>query len=154
MHIDLTLVAGVTAGAVGVVAFWSNPSRPVNRVFLTLSLHAALWLLTLRAALLNAEGLFWVRVCCAVGAFIPLHLRFVKQALVGELTGWPRLNWRNGLWAVIAAVLAVVCFTDWFVPAHSTAEKNVFGSGYYGYIAGIVVAYCWLCADAVRQMRA
>src|SRR5947208_1063551 len=58
MHVDLTLFVALIAIAVGFVAFWSNPKRSINFVFLTLSLQVALWLGIHTIALRSSDGLF------------------------------------------------------------------------------------------------
>jgi signal transduction histidine kinase len=153
MRVDLTLLAALIAFGVGFMAFWSNPERAINRLFLALSIHAAFWLFALRMSFVSDDGLIWVRIASAIGAFIPLHLRFIKETVVrGEFTSGQS---RSGslVWTGVSFALAGICFTDWFVPAHSTSVRKLFGPAYYGYIGGIVLTYGWLCVDAVRQMR-
>src|SRR4051812_28098677 len=89
MHLDSTLIAVVTTLLVSSIALWSNPKRPVNRVFFSASVHVAFWLLSLRGAIIAApgEGLIWLRTASAIGAAIPLHLWLIKEVTAAsELT--------------------------------------------------------------------
>lgn len=157
MRVDLTLFASFAALIVGVLAFWSNPRRPINRAFLTLSIHATAWLLCLRTAFTSAEGLFWLRMSCAVGAVVPLHLWFAKESIASADERFLRMVWRSRWWAVAGAMLALVSFTHWFIPTAQTTQirsAQVYGSGYYVYIGGLLCLYAALCREAVLQIRA
>jgi len=156
MRNDLTLLAAIAALAVGFLAGWSNPQRALNRVFLTLSFHAALWLLSLRNAFVSENGLFWLRTSCAVGAFIPVHLWFVKEFIVTGGESFGRMIIRSRWWVLAGMVLAIISFSTWFIPTRTTyklASAQVYGLGYYTYTLGLVFVYLIQCREAVRQMR-
>ncbi len=133
---------------------WSNPTRAVNRSVFGCSLHIALWLGLHHVAVGAREGLFWVRVICAVAAWVPLDFALVKESLARGEEGFGlkgvRLNWPL---ATIAGVLTIVCFTDLFIPSHSTSAQKLYGPGYYGYIGGVFVMYAYVLQDALRQIR-
>jgi signal transduction histidine kinase len=151
----LTLLAALTAFVVGFMAFWSNPQRAINRVFLTLSLHTAVWLLSLHSAFFSTDGLLWLRLTTAIGAFFPAHLWMVKEAILhDDRREFARTVWRGHWWIFSCLALAVLCFTEWFVPAHSTKDAPVFGVGYYGHALGVVGLYVWLSRETVMAMRA
>ncbi len=153
MRLDLTLLAAITAFAVGVLALWANPARPVNRVFGSLSLHVILWLFCLRQAFLSEDGLIWVRWASAIGVFIPLHLWVVKEVIVRRAN--PRLV-RRGKFIVLAVVSSLffaVCFSSWFVPKSSTPENPVFGIGYFIYIVWLLSVYAFLTKEVLFEMR-
>lgn len=156
MQVDLTLFAAFSALIVGALAYWSNPNRSVNRAFLTLSVHAMAWLVCLRTAFVSSEGLFWLRMSCAVGALVPLHLWFVKESIASEEESFVSTMWRSRWWAAFASVLAVVSFTHWFIPTAQTTQirsAQVYGLGYYFYIGGLLCMYGALCREAVLQIR-
>ena len=99
MSFDLTLVAAVVAFILGFTAFWSNPKRPVNCVLFTLSLHAVLWLVSLRAALVKDDGLFWLRLTCSVGAFVPFHFWIVQRTIAARSGGFrAKFTWHSWAW--------------------------------------------------------
>ena len=154
MRIDLNLLAAVTAFAVGFVAFWSNPKRRVNLVFLTLSLHAAFWLICLGMAVNSGtHGQLWMRTTSAVGAFVPLHLWFIKEAIARDSELWSQMWRRCTWWAVGCSLLAGLTPTEWYVATASSREAHGFGWGYYAYIIGIVAMYSALSWQTVRQAR-
>ena len=158
MQVDLTLVAAVTAFVVGFLAFWSNPRRTVNRLFLTLSLHAVFWLMVLRTSFSSdegsAQGLFLLRLATAIGALFPLHFWMVQQGIAARLqdsfSHWLRKNWG---WCVISLMLGALPFTDVFIPPHSTAAHRLRGWGYYVYILVDVSLYGFLIRDALSSIK-
>ena len=155
MQLDLTLDAALTALVVGFVAFWSNPKRRISQVFLTLSLHAASWLICLGMAVKGGiYGQFWMRTTSAVGAFVPLHLWIIKEAIVHSDEPWWRVVQRCWLWALTCAIMASLTPTDWFVATASSRESHGFGWAYYAYIVGIIAVYAALSWQTLREARA
>ncbi|MBW7893590.1 MAG: hypothetical protein H3C27_00645 [Opitutaceae bacterium] len=145
------VLAALAAVAIGSLALWANPGRVINRMFFTGSLHVALWLMCLEMALFGEDGVEWIRMASAVGAFFPAHLWIVKESVRRSTGFWhPRHWWLAGL---AGLALAVVCFTDWFIPGHSTPESRLRGLGYYSYMAGVVTLYVVLCVQTLWQAR-
>lgn len=154
MRLDLTLIAAAIAFIVGFIAFWSNPSRRVNQLFLTLSIHAAIWLIFLALAVRGGDyGQIWMRTTTAVGAFIPLHLWFIKESIVNNNEPWCRMCRRSSPWVFVCASLAALTTTEWYVATVSSRESHGFGWGYYLYIVGIVAVYLALSLQTLRQTR-
>jgi len=144
------LIAGATV-IVGGMALWSNPRRSLNRVFFTLSVHEALWLCSLYKAA-TTDGLLWVRIINAVGALLPFHFWLVKEASVsGE--PWRRIFFRGRWWILSGVLIALLCFTPWFIPSSSSKLRPIYGWGYYTYIVGNVLAFILLSREAVVQLR-
>ena len=149
-----------TAGAaavllVGSAAFWGNPGRRINCWFFTLSVHVAVWLMCVSTAKQSeeGEGLFWLRVSSAAGAFVPFHLWLLKEAAIERLMNL-KVLWRRGFgWFICSVALAITCFTGFFIPANSTSELRIVGWGYWGYMAGLVLLYGALSKDTVRKMK-
>jgi signal transduction histidine kinase len=152
-----TVVAAFAVVIVGFVALWSNPSRRINRIFFTASLHVATWLWFLHLAVTDAsQGLLWLRVTTAVGALLPLHLWVMKEGIMRGGERISRVFWRSRWWLLASLLLALLSFTDWFIPGrvtHQMAEKQVYGWGYYAYTVGIVLMYAALCREAIHQIR-
>jgi signal transduction histidine kinase len=146
------MLAMLAAVALGAFALWANPGRMINRIFFTGSLHVAAWLVSVELAKLGRPGLFWVQMASAVGAFMPVHLWILKESVRG-LEGCWRLRhwWLRGLFGL---VLAVICFTPWFIPAHSTGFARVYGVGYFVYVGGVILLYLWLLVETLWQARA
>lgn len=157
MNINPTLVAAVAAAMVGFAAYWSNPQRPINRLFFSGSLHVALWMTSLYLAVTSSNGLFWLRMTAAVGAGLGAHLWFVKESTLSAAEPFRQVLWRGRWWLLAALPLSTVCFTDWFIPGrttHRVAEMQVYGLGYYAFAVGLVLYFIVLCTQTVRQMRA
>jgi signal transduction histidine kinase len=154
MIVSLSLLAALAVFAVGAVIFWSNPGRRVNQAVFSCSVHIAMWLACLHLATTSAQGLFWVRMASAVGGSIPMHFWFVKETIAGGLqSSWRRRQVQFAPWLIVSVGLTVICFTEQFIPSHSTGANRVFGWGYYSYIALDLGLYGFLVADTFRSIR-
>ncbi len=147
------LFAAIAVVVVGILILWSNPRRWVNRTVFTCSLHIALWLLTTYLAT-ALRDVFWLKCSTSISALIPLHFWIVKEAIASELVELRRGMWKSFcIWGAVTVSLAIIPFTPYFIPAHSTAANRVYGSGYYVYIAGVLGLYLALGVDGFRRMR-
>src|SRR4051812_36190010 len=135
LMVNPTVVAAIAATCVGFAAFWSNPRRGMNRAFFSGSLHVSIWLISLYFALSVGNGLPWLRLSCAIGGLMPLHIFIVQQTISARLSSsvgpWLRAH---RIWIAISLVLLVVPLTALFIPANSTGEHRIHGPGYYVYI--------------------
>jgi signal transduction histidine kinase len=149
----LTLVAATVVALVGALILWSNPSRLVNRMTFTCSLHMASWLYTLYRAVSIADGLWWLKVACAISAFIPFHYWLVKESIVGAVNVRSRV-WISYCitWIGICALLGVAVFTDYFIPPNSTPTNRLHGWAYYGYIITVLGLYGFVFRDSYRAL--
>lgn len=153
-----TLLAAIAVFVVGAVIFWSNPGRLVNRAVCTCSTHIAIWLACLflaRASLQGSdEGLFWYRMSCAVGGTIPMHFWIVKESIIAGAQATRRW-WVLQLcgWILVSMAMTAICFTEYFIPSHSTHANRVRGWGYTSYIVTGIGLYSFLIADAWRTIR-
>ncbi len=153
MRLDFTTLAVGVALVVAFVALWSNPRRPINQVFFSLSLHVALWLMTMGQAFVSENGLYWVRVTASLGTLIQLHLWIVKETvLYGNQPLAVKLS-RGWRWALATFALSIIPFTSWFIPEASTATVPLVGFGYYVHIFGLVSFYAALGRQTLVQMR-
>ncbi|MEZ5414485.1 MAG: ATP-binding protein [Opitutaceae bacterium] len=145
-------LAAIAALMVGFGALWANPKRAINRVFFTGSLHVSAWLLCFELAVGREGGLLWLRWATAIGGFLPLHL-WTLAAVVRGISSrvWLRRAWP---WLLAAVVLAVICFSDWFIPSYSSRDAKVFGLGYFVYIGGVLALYLVLLVQTLWQARA
>lgn len=149
-----TLLAAFAAAAMGTAALWSNPSRTINRIFFAGSLHVALWLICYELAVRGGfYGQFWLRMGTLVGAYIPLYLWFVKEAIANHGETLHSIVKRSLVWVIICTALASLTQTEWFVTTGSSREAPNFRWGYYTYIGGLLASYTTLCYHSVRQMR-
>jgi signal transduction histidine kinase len=155
MLISSASIAAVIVAIVGVVILWSNPVRMVNRTVFTCSFHVAVWLVVLHLAITAFDGLLWLKWTCAIGVWIPLHLWLVKESLVANLNIF-RLQWMLRIlgWIVVSSLLAIIPFSDFFIPPHSSADHRVYGWGYYVFIAVDLGLYAYLFFDTWKNLKA
>lgn len=156
MPVDLTILAAITAVGVSLLAFWSNPKRTINRLFVALSVHAAVWLLCLGEARQGGgpTSQMWMRLTTAVGALLPLHLWIIKEVIAMAGAPLKIVVARSRWWALVCGCLAVISFTEWFVPTQIGEEVPPFGIGYYIYTVCALGLYLLLWQQTVRQIRA
>jgi signal transduction histidine kinase len=153
MRLDINLAVAFVAAAVGVLAFFSNPKRLLNRIFLTLSFHAALWLIARELMFRSTEGLFWLRISAAIGAFFPLHFWVVKEVVAERLVVRCRGRLTFLPWLISGILLAGIPLTDWFIPSDSTAEDRRWGAGYLAYAVALIFCYAELIRQTISQIR-
>jgi signal transduction histidine kinase len=148
-------LASVIVGAVGVLLFWANPKRKVNRAVFASSTAVAAWLGFDHLATSQPEnGLLWFRWTHAAGAVAPLSLWMVKESIVGTFKFRSRAWLReNSFWFVSAALLVTIPFTEFFIPSYSTEENKVYGIGYRLYYAGVIGLYARLLWDSLRNIK-
>lgn len=148
MLIPIALIATIVVLLIGGLILWSNPQRPVNRVVFTCSLNWAAWLLCLHIASYLHAGVFWLRMACSVGAWLPMHFWIVNETIAkGGVIGDSRqIRWFLG-WLFVSLIGAGMCFSESFIPYTSTSAHPIVGFGYYSYITlyfslHIFVLYC------------
>jgi signal transduction histidine kinase len=155
-------IAALVVLAAGGSVWWSNPERRVNRAILWCSLAIAAWLACLHvatgiygAANPAPAGLFWLRLSCAVGAFVPVTFVVVRNSIIGSdaLSRPSDLGRTLGLWMVLAFTLAALCFTDSFIPSSSSPLHRVRGWGYYAYIGGVVLLNLVVLVRTLTSLR-
>jgi signal transduction histidine kinase len=153
--ISTAQVASMVVVAVGLLLFWANPKRKVNRAVFVSSTVVAGWLACTHFAVTDQEnGLFWLRWTFAVGALAPLTLWMVKESIVGTFRlrnrEWIR---KNSYWFISAAVLFGLPFTEFFIPSSSSKLARVRGVGYGLYYIGVIALYGRLLWDALKILK-
>ncbi len=146
-------VAATVVVIVGGSIVWSNPGRRVNWAVFACSVHIAMWLSCLHVAVVvpAGEGLPWLRASCAVGGMIPFTFWMVKESVVGDgPSSWAASLWKQAPWLAVCGLLAVLPFTNFFIPAHSTAANRAFGTGYHVYIWSLLALYAYMFFEAFR----
>ena len=147
-----SLSSTAVVALIGLLVWWANPARRVNLGVFTCSLHSATWLLLLHVATAAPGRLLCLRWLCAVGAFIPLHFAALGETIACGTVG--RRFWkRNGTLLVLAVLLAVDCFSNFFIPSTSSPTQRARGIGYYGYIVVLFVSFVWVCWNSYRDAR-
>jgi signal transduction histidine kinase len=152
MYLNLALPMAAAALLVGGLALWSNPSRGINRIFFSLSIHVAVWLELLHTAVVSDAGLYWLRIANGVGTLLAFHLWLLKETVVGGRGFWAIFcsGWR---WLLASVALAALVFTNWYIPPGSSGLHRLYGPGYYVYILGILLFAACLARGTVVQIR-
>ena len=144
------LLAAIVVGVGGAVLLWANPYRLVNRAIFACSLNIVLWLGCWHTAA-AARSLFFVKCTCAAGALISFSYWLVKEAIISPPDLFKGAWFRRSYgWMVIPVVLAIVPFTESFIPANSTSENKLYGWGYYAYVVVNVGIYGILIMETFR----
>jgi signal transduction histidine kinase len=158
----LTFIAALFSLAIGTGAVYANPSRFVNRIFGLLSLNTTLWLIFVflahRTGALyqtdrSQDPVLWLRAAAAAGTLFPWLIWLLKEAI---LTGGERERetiLRSWGWFILVSLLALLCFTEHFIPSGSTPDNPRRGAGYLVYAATNVVMYLTLGVIVYRQMQ-
>lgn len=146
------IVAAVLVTLFGASIWWSNPRRPLNRGILFFSLHGTVWLILLYIAIGAPGRLTWLRAMCAVSAFIPLNLAMLEETIAWESIKL-RFWWRSGPLAALCIALAIICWTEVFIPSHSTDVHRVYSWGYPAYIVGAFVGYLYVIVITATDMQ-
>ncbi len=156
MLITTPLAGSIIVAGLGAMILWSNPTRRVSWAVSVCSFQIAGWLGCLHMAIAAepGEGLIWVRWACAIGGLIPLSFWIVKETIIAGAEGFEqKWFWRSLGWMAMSAILVALPFTEFFVPAHSTDERRVFGWGYYAYMWSLLGLYALMFIQAFRSGR-
>lgn len=148
------LLAAMAAACVGGAAIWSNPRRPINRLFGTASIHVAAWLVC-RYIATSYENLGMYRVTTAVGALMLLHLWLIKETVANTGEQLVEKLHRGKWWLLCTISLSLICFTQWFIPDPDGADSGKrYGFGFSVFTIGLFLLFAALCIETLRQIRA
>jgi signal transduction histidine kinase len=154
MLISTASFASVFVLIIGALIVWSNPSRLVNRAVGMCSLHWAAWLGCLHVASHMHGGLPWLRLSCAVGAFLPMDFWVVNEVVAGKWGSSKRGPDRwLAIWTTVSLVLAAACFTRYFIPTPIPGAPHVRGWAYDGYVVAFLALTILVLFRAVRSLR-
>jgi len=155
----LIFFAALLTVAIGAGVLWINARRFTNQVFALASVGSTAWLLFVFFALRAGESspvvdpVPWLRAASAVGAFFPwIVWLFMESILTAEGQAVKTLR-RSWPWLLIGAVLAVLCFTDLFIPRGSTPDNPKRGAGYLIYTLVSIFLYAFLVVQSYRLLR-
>lgn len=146
----------------GTVILCLNPRRTVNIVFFGSSIWIALWLASVVFAIQagrNHEGtstatlLFWLRASSAIAAFSLWLLWLMKAALLFEGAAARVILRKSWLWFSISVLLAMLAFSESFIPSTSTPANKGRGAGYDAYVFAITFCCISMLVDAIRKAK-
>ena len=152
------ILPALIVGVFGLLLLVANPKRTVNRAIFSCSLHIAFWLLclyiTISAPEGSAMGFGWMKMTCAVGILITAHFWIVKECIAETIDARSARWYLSFLpWLTVPLTLAVIVFTEAFIPAHSTATHRLYGWGYYAFVIGNLGLYIFLFIDVSKDIR-
>jgi signal transduction histidine kinase len=132
---------------------WANPSRRLNRAFGVFSAFVAAWLFCQWQASRSENGLWWVRMACALAVGVVVMMWLVKQTTADPDAKFAAHFRKMPPWLIVGLVLIWICFTSYFVPAASTSDRRLYGWGYFAYIFMIAGMVLGIFAQTLFQMR-
>ncbi|MDX2050839.1 MAG: hypothetical protein SFV15_00520, partial [Polyangiaceae bacterium] len=153
LSVHPSLIAALLVTFVGFAAVWANPKRLFNCVFFTVSLHVACWLACRYFAHAGSAVVFWIRAAFFVAAFLPLHLWFLRETVVGSFDNLKSVLKASLPWTIAAVVMACLAPTYWLIPADSTPESPRNGDGFWVYLWVQISAYVLLWRDTASKLR-
>ncbi len=136
---------------IGIVVFWLNPRRAVNRAIAFLSAYIAVWMAGFHLAFSNGESTFWNRVPWTIGAFLFAALRMAQEAVVRPGQGWAGGLRRSRSIIVWGAVLAALTTADFFIGFEAGRVAPQFG--YYLYLVLGCATAAGFALTAVWELR-
>jgi signal transduction histidine kinase len=154
--ISTAQLASMIVLGVGLLLYWANPKRKVNRSVFASSAVVAAWLLFSHLAVTDSKNnLLWLRWTFASGALAPLSLWMVKESILGTFRFRDR-EWlrKNCLWFICGGALFGVPFTAFFIPHDSSEEERIRGLGFYLYYAILICLYSTLLWDSLQKIKA
>jgi len=152
------LVVPIVIVVIGFLILWSNPARTVNRVVMLCSLSIAAWVILLDLQQLaeewTAESLLLLRLTYSAAALPALAFLLVKDAIVGVRLFDREWLKARAFWLVGTLALALIPFTDWFIPASSTRENPQSGWAWdFGYDYGQILLVGALFYSSIRSLK-
>lgn len=158
----LLLFAAVLTLATGAAVYWANSHRFTNRIFAAFSLISAGWLYCVFMAMWTgsrnlhepmSDPVPWLRAAAAFGAFFPGLLWLLMGSILSTEGQAKQTLWRSWPWFLIAAGLAILSTTHYFIPTDSTPENPKRGVGYLFYNIASGGLYLFIVVTAYRRMR-
>jgi signal transduction histidine kinase len=140
---------------VGCVVLYANPKRGINRAFFLASVTVCAWLASIEWLTnpSNPNPERWIRIASAIGAFIPSFLWIIKDCAEGGNFGWGSLKRGGWAWLLTGLFIAILCFTNSFIPAESTREHHLRGLGWNTFAVVNGGSYILLFVLAINSLR-
>jgi signal transduction histidine kinase len=98
-------------------------------------------------------GLFWLRLASVAFAFIPWALWLMKNAIILDrvtMVGLINRSWRS---FIVSAALAIICYSESFIPSDSTSENPQRGLGYVIFSICLYAYFSYVFISSYRAIR-
>lgn len=158
----LVIIAAVFALSIGIAVLWANPVRFTNQACSATALVAAAQLFFLYAAIKAGmvsanddatSSVPMLRVAASISVFLPWMIWILKESLVTVGPTRIAILRRSLPWLGIASVLAVLCFTNSFIPSDSSLDNVRRGPNYTLVNLVLAIAYAFLTKQGLAQTR-
>jgi signal transduction histidine kinase len=157
----LYLSTAVVSAVTGAGIFLLNPYRTVNRTFVLTSATISLWFFSVFMVIrevryepsVYAGHIFWLRLASAATGTLPWSVRLMLTALSTPTLSFPAILRKSCPWAILPCALAVLAFSEIFIPSDSSPLAPRHGPGhpiYFIVLMGLTIA---LVISGCRQLR-
>jgi signal transduction histidine kinase len=153
MSLSTALWAAIAAGVTGVVVFWTNPARTLNRALFFASIQVGFWLLGMHFLEVGGGSENWLRFTAILMALMPTHAWLVMDAIVHPKASWrERLGQCSG-WLVFGGLMAVWVGSGTTTRSSSGSPMGYWSYGYMLTLAGANVAFVALAVSRIQGVR-
>lgn len=158
----IALITALFALGTGGAVLWANPRRFTNQAFALISLLLVAELAFIFAAAAAgqkllmggaADPVIWIRCNAAVIGFFPWALWLTKEAIATSGSRKRETVLRSWPWLILALGMAMICFTDSFIPPDSRQESPERGIAYIVRGVCLISALCILMYSSAKQAR-
>lgn len=156
------LGAAVASGLTGIGIFSINPNRLINRIFVLVLTAIALWFFTVFMVIREARlytpatqenHIFWLRLGATAAATLPWLIQLMIPALATPALTLSGILKRSWPWFATFCALAVLIFSESFVPSDSTPSAPKHGYGYTIHFCVLLIECVIISIGAYRQMQ-
>lgn len=147
----------------GLAVLLLNPRRTINQVYFAGTLITGLWIYSLLRAIsigeatapteVNPDLLFWLRMSSATPAFIVWQVALMRNALIEDLHTLSQASRKSWHWFAVSVALAVLAFSEMFIPPHPKGAGPIREPGFYVYLSVTILCALWLLFDLARRIR-
>ncbi|MBU0678152.1 MAG: PAS domain-containing protein [Verrucomicrobia bacterium] len=160
----LHLIGIIGSQVLGVAVFWANTQRGTNRVFLVFSIIMSSWLVFLAMAFTTTNMDLAARAIQGAGAsaaFLPLAFYWMRVSITERGAKGKSLFLKSPIWLALASLVAVMCFTSFYLKAAVLPEgagpgaipEPRYGPGINIYAVFYLVSLTVLSVGFVKAIR-
>jgi signal transduction histidine kinase len=147
----ISLAVQVAATVCAVLVISANPRRIANRALFLGIVHFAVWLFVRDVSNRYPEDIFWFRLCVSIGTLLLVTLVSLVEAISRD--AWLPSNRSMRALGVIAAIAAVIPWTESFVNSSPTVAVESPGIGYLLHLAMISACYVAYFAISIKRVH-
>jgi len=153
MSLSTALWAAIAAGVTGVVVFWTNPARTINRALFFASFQVGFWLLGLHFIATGRGSENWLRFTAIMMALMPTHGWLVMDSIVNPIASWRERLRRCSGWLVFGGLMAIWAESGTTAGSFPGTPMGYWSYGYMLTLAGANVAFVVLAVSRIQGAR-